>query len=423
MSAPRLAVVLCGGSGTRLWPASTPRHPKPLLRWPGHDLTLFQRALRTADAVGNSPPLVVGAQAHAEALVHQAQEISTQPHLLLERAPSGTTAAVASAVRWGLDHNLPPETVLVILSADQIIDPPHRFDEVLRQAAEVAATPDGKLVLVGVAPRGPRTEFGWIEPGPPNDNSVARPVRTFHEKPDQACAQRYLDQGWRWNAGVFVARLDTLSHVLPRLVPATWQAARPQPDLSTDPASWHVGPQPDPTEDPSFDRAVVQRHDSVWMVPLDAPWFDVGTWEGVAEAFGADRQGNTLLGSVQAADCEDVVAVHTGGPAVQLRGLRSLVAVAGEAGVMVRARADGEPPPRRYRLTPGDTLAVSGDSAWVVVRGEGRLCGGPEGSRPVTPGFALGADDAKGREIAPSGGGDLVVVQVPVQASPKTSGD
>ena len=298
MKAPRLvAVILAGGSGTRFWPLSRKRHPKPLLRAGGRDTLLGEAVARARRfAKPRDVWLVCGAE-HAAAMRRAAG--LAKDRVLVEPAPRNTAPAIALAALQIAAAD--PDAVLAVLSADHRIPDAAAFAASVRQAAAAAAA--GALVTLGVQPTRPETGYGYIrlgaEAGPefPGLHRVAR----FVEKPDRARAERYLTRGgFLWNAGIFVfaARsiLDEVERCAPdlaeALAPLRRAAARGQGLSAALARSWpRVPSEP-------IDTAVMERSRRVWCLPVSWRWSDVGTWRSLAEELGVSAlDSRTLEGS------------------------------------------------------------------------------------------------------------------------------
>ena len=292
MKAPRLvAVILAGGSGTRFWPLSRKRHPKPLLRAGGR-ATLLGEAVARARRLAKPRDvwLVCGAE-HAAAMRRAAG--LAKDRVLVEPAPRNTAPAIALAAIQIAARD--PDAVLAVLSADHRIPDAAAFAASVRRAAPAAAA--GALVTLGVEPSRAETGYGYIrlgrEAGPefPGLHRVAR----FVEKPDRARAERFLARGgFLWNAGIFVfsarAILAEIEHCAPALaealVPLRRAAARGR-ELSA--ASWAKLPAE------PIDTAVLERSRRVWCLPVSWHWSDVGSWRSLAEELGVTAAASRTL--------------------------------------------------------------------------------------------------------------------------------
>lgn len=295
-----ISVVLSGGAGTRLWPASRQAYPKPFMKLGGS--ALLEQAIARGQACGTDDVLIVTNQDHLFLTQNLIGEMTDPPRAsyLLEPKGRNTAPAIAlAALTCAAVHGR--DTVMLVLPADHLIPDTESFVANALEAARQAQ--QGQLVVFGITPTGPETGFGYIEVA--KVGREVQPVLTFVEKPDLATAQQYLATGrYYWNSGMFCftagALLDALVQHAPEVHQAAEQAlatATTQPgqgsattvavtrfDLHT------FGLQPDI----SIDYAVMERAQNVTLVPAKFGWSDVGAWPAVAQAHTADANGNTM---------------------------------------------------------------------------------------------------------------------------------
>ena len=276
-------VILCGGSGSRLWPVSTPEKPKPFLKLLG-ERTLFQQALdRVADKSRFAVPLVVAGALHEQWIAEQAGEY----RLIVEPASRNTAPAVALAAARS-----DPDTILLVCPSDHAIADTTAFLEAVDAAAALAA--DGHLVSLGVEPDRPETGYGYIERG--EALGTGHRTKRFVEKPDEATATRYLANGsFIWNAGIFVSRAGHLLQELARFRPDLIEKIRSAVALGRNSngafypdakAFAHVVGE-------SIDHALMENTSNAAVVTADMGWTDVGSWASLMDAGGGgDGVGN-----------------------------------------------------------------------------------------------------------------------------------
>ncbi|AXG08064.1 mannose-1-phosphate guanylyltransferase [Haloplanus rubicundus] len=310
---PLVAVVLAGGVGTRLYPASRSHRPKQLLAIGGDDSLLE----RTVARVDFADEVVVVTRPGFEDAVGEAAPDAT---VLVEPAGKDTGPALAYATHRVADRFADP--VVLAVPSDHHVD--GDFEAAARRGARVA-TETGALVTFGVEPTRPDTGYGYIEPGP--DHGDYADVAAFHEKPDAETARRYVDRGDYWNAGVFA------------WTPAAFRAAARDTPLAPLLDALDAG---DPTGgfdavDPvSVDHAVFERADDVVTVPLGVEWDDLGSWDALRRLLPADEDGTVAVGDVDVVSLDaenNVVAgedVH-----VSLVGVDDLTVVAYDDRVLV----------------------------------------------------------------------------------------
>ncbi|MDH3977811.1 MAG: mannose-1-phosphate guanylyltransferase/mannose-6-phosphate isomerase [Gammaproteobacteria bacterium] len=331
-----LPVILCGGSGSRLWPLSRSQYPKQLLRLVGEHSLLQQTLLRLSGLNTELlQPLVICNQSHRFLMGQQLEEIGIKPKMVLE--PQGRNTAPAVAVAALLQAK-PADTALLVLPADHVI----QDNAALIQAIELAvqAASDGRLVTFGIVPTQPETGFGYIRASNDEHSTAVLKVDQFVEKPDFDTARRYVQSGdYYWNSGMFVfsakAYCDELAQRNPEILEACRRAISgidPQADvISLDEQAFIACPAD------SIDYAVMEHTNLASVVPLDAGWSDVGSWSALHEISDQDDEGNTLSGDVVAVDCRDSY-VHAEHRLVGLVGLEDCVIVETKDAVLVAAK-------------------------------------------------------------------------------------
>ena len=319
----RHALVLAGGSGTRLWPYSTAGLPKqlvPLLA----GRSLLEVAVERATSVVDAGRVWLGAGEALRDAVSQVPGLHPD-RLVLE--PSGRDTLPAVALGSAAITAQDPDAVVAVLTADHLIEPLGAFAATLEEAFSLAEARADALVTFGVVPDAPATGFGYLELGDPLTGS-ARTVARFREKPDLATAQQLLAGGALWNSGMFVWRAATLLAAVEAFAPQT--AALVRRVAAGDAAAWEqVAKQ-------SVDHGVMEPASTssaftVAALPLAARWLDVGSWPAYGDALGRDGDGNavgaaravvhassgcTVTSSdpehlVTLVGCEGLVVVHT----------------------------------------------------------------------------------------------------------------
>ncbi|MEM6474837.1 MAG: sugar phosphate nucleotidyltransferase [Pseudomonadota bacterium] len=333
--APIHPVILCGGSGTRLWPVSRTVKPKPFLPLVG-ETTLFEQAIgRVAGDARFAAPMVVAGAQHTDLI--EAQIGADREHRLVVE-PMGRNTAPAIALAAAM---LSPEDIMLVCPSDH-----HIADEAAFRAAAVAAAELARedwLVSFGIAPDHPETGYGYLHRGEelPGGYKIAR----FVEKPDLERARAYLASGeYSWNGGIFAFRagalLDELAQHRPDMARLVAQSVA---EGRSDGSRFHPASEPFAAiEGDSIDYAVMENTARAAMVPADMGWSDIGNWAALQDALaaapgGADEEGNVARGSADLVDCGNVL-VSSDGPRVSAIGLEDVVIVVSDGEVLVTTR-------------------------------------------------------------------------------------
>jgi mannose-1-phosphate guanylyltransferase/mannose-6-phosphate isomerase len=335
-------VILCGGSGTRLWPLSRTGFPKQFLCLTGKESLFQQAALRlanlgTADIQVASPIIVTG-EDHRFLAAEQLREIGVELGVaLLEPIGRNTAPALTLAAFAGIADGADP--VLVVTPADQTVVNPAAFTFAIQAAVKEAAS--GSIVILGVTPHKPETGYGYIQIQKSEPDAVIHTVRRFVEKPNADTAQAYLNEGgYYWNAGMFVLKASAWLKALEQFRPDILQATQAAWDkLGADGKFVRPGRAEFaaiPSE--SVDYAVMEHCPSsdvpIKMVPLEAGWNDLGAWDAVWSVLPRDDNGNAHLGDVLTTDTKNTL-VHATSRLVSLVGVENLVVVETPDAVLV----------------------------------------------------------------------------------------
>ena len=326
-------VILCGGSGTRLWPLSRKAVPKPFLPLVGEE-TLFEQAVRRVAGDDRfAPPMVVAGAAHGDLIIAQLGD-TPGARLVVEPAAKNTAPAIALAAAL-----LPAEAVMLVCPSDHHIADSAAFRAVALAAAELAR--QDYLVSFGIAADRPETGYGYLERGEPLAGGYV--IRRFVEKPDLATAQGYLASGnFSWNGGIFAFRaghlLAELAAHRPEMARLVAQAVAEGRDEG---ARFYPAPEPFAAiEGDSIDYAVMENTARAAMVPASMGWSDIGNWAALADALAdqADAAGNVMRGgAVDLAACKGVFAL-TDGPRISAVGLEDVCIIVSGNEVLVTTR-------------------------------------------------------------------------------------
>jgi len=326
-------VILCGGSGTRLWPLSRKALPKPFLPLVSEE-TLFEQAVRRVAGDDRfTAPLVVAGATHGDLIMAQ---LGNTPGARLVVEPYARNTAPAIALAAAL---LPEDAVMLVCPSDHHIVDAGAFRAAALAAADLAR--QDYLVSFGIAPDRPETGYGYLERGAPLAGGYA--IARFVEKPDLAQAQEYLASGkFSWNGGIFAFRagrlLEELAAHRPEMASLVRRAVA---EGREDGARFHPSAEPFAaiTGD-SIDYAVMENTSVAAIVPVDMGWSDIGNWAALADTLAgmADGEGNVARGGpVDLAQCRGVFAL-TDGPRISAVGMEDVCIIVSGNEVLITTR-------------------------------------------------------------------------------------
>lgn len=368
-----IPVILCGGSGTRLWPLSREESPKQFLKLTGNESLMRQtilRAMRCASVEEQDIVIVTLESLREKTFLELAVEGRCTAHILGEPESRNTAAAVAYAACY-VRATFGDEAILWVLPADHYIGDETALKEALKDAIEAADR--GKIVTFGITPDSPQTAYGYIKTGEAVDgHNDIHAIDHFTEKPSLTLAEKYLKEGgYLWNSGMFVHRADTIINAYAAHCPA---AITPIQKIIV--TSAPVTLPPSVYEDMprlSFDVAIMEHIDNGLVIACDLGWSDVGSWNNIWEISAKDPKGNAISGRVACIESENcliqsnallIAAVGLSDLAIIENGdsvfvadrnnpaaMRSLVSALKEMdGKETRRALSGERPWGRYRI-------------------------------------------------------------------------
>lgn len=365
-AAPLVPVVLCGGTGTRLWPLSRADLPKQFLRLHGEH-SLLQQTLQRCHRLTRAAPLLVAAESARHIIATQLQEIGVRDAtLLLEPAARGTAMAVASAAcHLQRTHS---DAVMLVLPSDHLLRDLNRFADAVREA--VTAARNGWLMSFGITPDSPETGYGYLLRGAAIASGGYR-IDAFIEKPDRARAEQLLaSRQYLWNSGMFVfdcrVLLQQLADHAPQVLAAAERAvgaagsghnARHNAGVvHLDAAAYADSPQI------SIDHALMERTRHAALLPLEAGWSDIGSWSSVWANAPHDHDGNTRRGDVLLDDCHNC-HVHSERRLVTACGLDGIVIVDTDDALLVMPQSHAQ-----HTRTIVQQLQQAGRPEWQTHR-------------------------------------------------------
>jgi mannose-1-phosphate guanylyltransferase/mannose-6-phosphate isomerase len=329
---------MCGGAGTRLWPASRENRPKQFLPLFGPHSTFQETIRRVSDPALFGRPIVVTNGQYRFLVAEQLAAIGAEADILLEPMRRDSGPAIVAGAVYALRRGGDP--VVVALAADHVVSDPAAFAEVCGAAGEAAL--DDRIVMFGVKPVRPATEYGYIRPGP-----ALRPglfaIERFVEKPDADTAARYVAEGYLWNSGNFVFRAGFLLEEYRRFEPESAGAVAAAIEVSGADLGF-VTLNADAfgrAVAKSIDYALMERTDRAVVMPVTYGWSDVGSWQAVWELSERDAFGNAAHGSAVFVDTRDSY-VSSEKQLVALLGIDNVVVVTTDDAVLVARRENGD---------------------------------------------------------------------------------
>ncbi len=325
-------VILSGGSGTRLWPLSTPHRPKQFLPLTTNRTMFAETLARVADRDRFAAPVVVCGESH---LAHVSADLAllgiSDATVIVEPAARNTSPAIALAA-----FAVAQGACLLVMPSDHAITRPDAFLAAVATAYKPVMA--GYLGTFGIAPASPETGYGYIAAGAPLGEGSVRAVHRFVEKPVREAAQEMLAQGGHyWNAGIFLMRADSYLNALKIHAPQIENACRNAMQAATTAAD---ALYPDVTTfaacpSDSIDYAVMEKAEDVIVVPVDPGWSDVGSWAALHAIADKDEAGNVVRGNVTLIDCRNCFVRNETGEMLSLLGLSDMAIITAEAGKVI----------------------------------------------------------------------------------------
>lgn len=333
-------LILCGGSGTRLWPISRTRSPKQFQKIGGkNSLTFFQAAIQRHKGEHFHDPTIVTSLRHRGTVVSQLREIQTGSRIICEPMGRNTGPAVLAAAHtlYGYDRN----AVILVIPADHVIE--GEVNETIVRQIDAALA--GHIISFGITPRGPETGFGYIRKGPEIDGFRGLcDVERFIEKPPLEVAEKLIESKTAdWASGISMFAARTIIEEYEKFDPETAEgakrsvmAASPFPEALYLDADAFSRTKAEPTE-----RAVFEKTDRIATASLDVKWSDVGSWAAMFDVSQPDRDGNVLQGDVIVVDAKNTM-VRSESRLVSVVGLSDVIVVDTSDAVLVTLRSKSQ---------------------------------------------------------------------------------
>ncbi|WP_171235861.1 mannose-1-phosphate guanylyltransferase/mannose-6-phosphate isomerase [Ruegeria sp. HKCCA6837] len=333
-------VILCGGSGTRLWPLSRKSYPKQFVPLVG-ETTLLQDCAERMLGPSEAPyakPLVLTNEAFRFIVPEQLAEVGIDPGpILIEPEGRNTAPAILAAALYLASRN--PDAIMLVAPSDHVIPDKTAFHKAVAEGAR-AVSERGDLVTFGITPTRPETGYGYLKLShAPDSSERAVPLDCFVEKPDADTARSMLEDGsYLWNSGIFLFAVRDIvaafeQHAGSLIAPVQKAVAEAKTDLGflrLDRAAWAE------SADISVDYAVMEKAENLSVVPYSAGWSDVGSWTAVQELSDVNEDGVVTNGDVTAIECRNVL-IRSESPTQEVvaMGLENVIAVAMPDAVLV----------------------------------------------------------------------------------------
>ena len=328
-------IILAGGSGTRLWPLSRKQFPKQFHKFK-NEKTMLQQTILRLKMLKSEPPIIICNESHKFIVKDQISQINIKCKILVEPLSKNTAPAITLASLL-----LNSDTNALILSADHLIEDKKSFQKQVKKGLLYAN--DNKIVIFGIKPTAPNINYGYIEALKMNNEAFE--VSAFKEKPNINLAKKYLkNKNYFWNSGIFLFKISTFLKELkiydPKILKICTKTAK---TISTD-QNFGFFDVTDFSKCPdiSIDYSIMEKTKKTIMIPLDAKWSDIGTWNAILDISKKNKDGNVLKGSIVTSKSENSLIYGSNNKLVATHGIKDLVIIDTKDALLVSSTKESE---------------------------------------------------------------------------------
>ena len=333
-------VILCGGSGTRLWPQSRKAYPKQFHALHHPDYSLLQETIVRAKQISDERPILVTNEHHRFIVAEQCMHMDVHARILLEPEARNTAPAIGLAAMAAMEAD--DDAVIFVMPSDHVITGADNFAKAVNEAAMAAQ--EGLICTFGIKPTRPETGYGYIKAGPDTGHGQVRHVAAFTEKPDLATATEFFADGnYSWNGGMFCLKASIFLEEWSKFDAEAMTHLKTSFDkreVDHDFTRFDAASFAQVTED-SIDYAIMEKTERASVIELDAGWSDVGAWDAVWALEKRDQDGNALRGETITIDATNNL-IHADKLTIAAVGVDNLVIIESDDAILVAKRDEAQ---------------------------------------------------------------------------------
>ncbi len=332
-------IIIAGGQGKRLWPLSRLLRPKPVLAITKEQSLIKQTVLRL-NAVVETANLIVVTNEEVFAPIYESIKEVPLENVLTEPIGRNTAAAIGLACIHIMERH--GDAIAIVSPADHYIQDDKQFSALLQRAAEVCRKTD-TLVVFGVKPTSPSVNYGYIAKGEKLDGDGLFKVTKFTEKPPRDMAERFVSEGYLWNAGIFVFRISTMLQAIQHYMPELHSSLEKIKKTFKGPYERKtIKEEYGKLQDISIDKGIIEKLDTVSVIEMDIPWADLGSFEQIANIMiKKDEQGNQRMGNGIDVDSTNNIVVGDDNFIVTAN-VHDLIIIASDGRILVTSKGSDE---------------------------------------------------------------------------------